>query len=81
MWGTFRKISLPRRFVVDLMRVSINVPFVSLTRALDVRRLIAARGAVARPPGWAEIFVKAFAVVARRSRSCARSTGCGPGRS
>ena len=46
------------------MRVSMNVPFVSLTRALDVRRLIAARGAVARSPGWAAIFVKASAVVA-----------------
>lgn len=47
------------------MRASIKVPFVSLTRALDIRPLVAARGAVARPPGWAAIFVKAFAVVAR----------------
>ena len=33
MRGTVRKISLPRRLVVDLMHASIRVPFVSLTRA------------------------------------------------
>ncbi len=65
MRGTFRKISLPRRFVIDLMRASMDVPFVSLARPLDVRQLMAARAAVARPPGWAAIFVKAFALVAR----------------
>lgn len=37
----------------------------SLSRPLDVRQLIAARAGVARPPGWAAIFVKAFALVAR----------------
>ncbi|WP_407180304.1 acyltransferase [Bradyrhizobium sp. STM 3562] len=65
MRGTTRKISLPRRFVIDLMRASMEVPFVSLSRPLDVRQLIAARAGVARPPGWAAIFVKAFALVAR----------------
>jgi hypothetical protein len=65
MRGTFRKISLPRRFVIDLMRVSTGVPFVSLSRPLDVRQLTAARSALAEPPGWAAIFVKAFALVAR----------------
>lgn len=65
MRGTVRKISLPRRFVIDLMRASMGVPFVSLSRPLDVRELIAARASLARPPGWAAIFVKAFALVAR----------------
>jgi hypothetical protein len=65
MRGTFRKLSLPRRFIVDLMWASMDVPFVSLARPLDVRQLTAARGALSRPPGWAAIFVKAFALVAR----------------
>jgi hypothetical protein len=47
------------------MHASIRVPFVSLARPLDVRRLIEARAQVARPPGWAAIFVKAFALVAK----------------
>jgi hypothetical protein len=65
MRGTVRKISLPRRFIVELMRASMRVPFVSLRRTLDIRQLLEARALAARPPGWAAIFVKAFALVAR----------------
>lgn len=65
MRGTVRKISMPRRLVADLMYASIRVPFVSLTRPLNVRPLLEARALAAQPPGWAAIFVKAFALVAR----------------
>ena len=65
MRGTVRKISLPRRFLADLMHASISVPFVSLRRTLNIRQLIEARGMTAQPPGFAAIFVKAFCLVAR----------------
>lgn len=65
MRGTVRKISLPRRLVADLMHASIRVPFVSLSRPLDVRQLLEARALAAQPPGWAAIFVKAFSLVAK----------------
>ncbi len=65
MRGTNRKISLPRRFIADLMHASMRVPFVSLSRTLDIRQLIEARAQAAQRPGWAAIFVKAFALVAR----------------
>ena len=65
MRGTVRKISIPRRLVADLMHASVRVPFVSLTRAVNVRHLLEARAQAASPPGWAAIFVKAFALVAR----------------
>jgi hypothetical protein len=65
MRGTIRKISLRRRLIVDLMHASRGVPFVSLKRDLDISQLLAARAAAPRPPGWAAIFVKAFALVAR----------------
>jgi hypothetical protein len=65
MRGTVRKISMPRRLVADLMHASIRVPFVSLARPLNVRQLLEARALVARPPGWASIFVKAFSLVAK----------------
>ena len=65
MRGTTRKISLPRRFIVDLMHASMRVPFISLSRTLDVGPLIEARALAARRPGWAAIFVKAFALVAK----------------
>jgi hypothetical protein len=65
MRGTVRKISMPRRLVVDLMHASRRVPFVSLQRTLDIRALLEARAASAQHPGWAAIFTKAFCLVAR----------------
>src|SRR3954452_9659923 len=65
MRGTARKITLPRRLVADLMHASIRVPFVSLARPLHIRALQEARAQAAQRPGWAAIFVKAFALVAK----------------
>jgi len=65
MRGTVRRVSLPRRFIADLMHASMDVPFVSLRRTLDIGPLTEARGSVAEPPGWAAIFVKAFGLVAK----------------
>ena len=65
MRGTIRKISLPRRLIADLMHASMGVPFVSLSRPLDVRQLLEARALAAQPPGWAATFVKAFSLVAK----------------
>src|ERR1700680_3050700 len=65
MRGTVRKISMPRRLVADLMHASMRVPFVSLTRPLNVRQLLEARALAAQQPGWAAIFVKAFALLAK----------------
>jgi len=56
---------MPRRLVADLMHASVRVPFVSLSRPLNVRSLTEARALAAQPPGWAAIFVKAFAMVAK----------------
>jgi hypothetical protein len=47
------------------MHASMGVPFVSLRRNLDIGPLLEARALLARPPGWAAIFVKAFCLVAR----------------
>jgi hypothetical protein len=65
MRGTKRKISLPRIFIVDLMHASMRVPFVSLSRPLDIGPFVVARAKATSPPGWAAVFVKAFAIVAR----------------
>jgi hypothetical protein len=65
MRGTIRKISMPRRFINDLMHASVRVPFVSLRRPLDVGPLLEARKMAAQPPGWAAILTKAFALVAK----------------
>src|SRR5215469_9101203 len=65
MRGTPKTISMPRRLICDLMRASMDVPFVSLSRSLQIRPLLEARAGTATPAGWAAMFVKAFALVAR----------------
>ncbi len=65
MRGTPKKISLPRRLIFDLMHASIGVPFVSLSRPLDIGPLLEARAGATGPVGWAAIFVKAFALIAK----------------
>jgi hypothetical protein len=65
MRGTVRKISLPRRFIVDLMLASMGVPFVTFSRSLNIRPLAEALAATSKRPGWAAMFAKAFALVAR----------------
>jgi hypothetical protein len=65
MRGTARKISIPRRLIADLMHASRRIPFVSLARSLNVKLLVEIRAQTANPPGWAAIFTKAFALVAK----------------
>ena len=65
MRGRIRNISVPRRFIIDLMHASVGVPFVSLSRALNIRPLCDARSGAGRGAGWAAIFAKAFALVAK----------------
>ncbi len=65
MRGTPKKISLRRRMVFDLMHASMGVPFVTLSRPLQIRPLLEARAGAKAAAGWAAIFVKAFALVAR----------------
>jgi hypothetical protein len=56
---------MPRRLVADLMHASRRVPFVSLQRPLTLGPLLEARALAAQPPGWAAIFAKGFALLAR----------------
>jgi hypothetical protein len=65
MRGTKRKISLPRRFLIDFMHASMRVPAASFSRPLDIGPLMAARAKAKSPPGWAAVFVKAFALAAK----------------
>ncbi|UZE52126.1 acyltransferase [Rhodopseudomonas sp. P2A-2r] len=65
MRGTIRKVSMPRRLIMDLMHASTRVPFVALRRRLALDALAAARAGSAHPPGWTAIFTKAFCLVAK----------------
>jgi hypothetical protein len=65
MRGKARRVSLVRRFIVDLMHASQHVPLITLQRRLDLSAVAAARAGAAMRPGWAAIFAKAFCLVAR----------------
>ena len=65
MRGSIRRISVPRRLIIDLMHASMGVPFVHLRRRLCVAALAESRAACNLRPGWAAIFTKAFCLVAR----------------
>jgi hypothetical protein len=67
------RISLPRRWVADLMHVSRHAPVVTAERRADLSALIAARARVPDPPPWPALFIKAYALVAARTPALRRA--------
>jgi hypothetical protein len=59
-------LSLPRRWIDDLMAASRGVPLVTFERRMALAPVVAARASVAPPPSWALLFTKAYAIVAAR---------------
>ncbi len=58
------RLSLPRRFVCDLMHASRHVPVITFERRMELAAVVAARKQVSPTPAWALVFAKAFAAVA-----------------
>ncbi len=57
-------LSLPRRFVTDLVHFARKVPTVPVERRMDLAPVVAARRAAGPRPSWSVIFLKAYALVA-----------------
>jgi hypothetical protein len=57
-------LSLPRRFINDLMHAARRVPLVVAQRRMHLAALADARAVAAPRPSWCALFVKAFAFVA-----------------
>lgn len=57
-------ISIPRRLVVETMRLSNEVADVAMVRRMKLGAVVAARAANPARPPWTAIFVKAMALVA-----------------
>src|SRR5205823_1912720 len=53
-------LSLPRRWIDDLMAASRRVPLVTFERRTDVSAVAAARAALSPAPAWSLLFLKAF---------------------
>jgi hypothetical protein len=62
-----------RRLVTDLMRFSQRVPAVTIERRMNLAALVVARQRCTPRPGWAVVFAKAFALVARSHPELRRS--------
>src|SRR5437016_11496079 len=57
-------LSLPRRFICDLLHFAGRVPTVPVQRRMHLAPVLAARQAARPRPGWCAIFTKAYAFVA-----------------
>ncbi|OWK43220.1 hypothetical protein [Fimbriiglobus ruber] len=66
-------LSLPRKWIADLMHFSRHVPLVTAERRADLAPLVAAREQVPDPPAWAALFLKAYAIVAARTPALRRA--------
>ncbi|MBL6830800.1 MAG: hypothetical protein ISQ70_05205 [Pirellulales bacterium] len=59
------RLNRQRRLVCDVVSAARRVPFFPVERLIALHELAAARAAAASRIGWAAIFVKAYAIVAR----------------
>jgi hypothetical protein len=66
-------LSLPRRFIGDLMHAARDVPLVVVQRRMRLAEVAAARSVAAPRPSWCALFLKAFAFVAAAQPTLRRS--------
>jgi hypothetical protein len=57
-------VSLPRRFVGDLVHFAQKVPLICIRRRMDLSQIVSAREKRAVRPSWVAIFLKAYALAA-----------------
>jgi hypothetical protein len=57
-------LSLPRRFICDLLRAARQIPIVTFERRVDLAPVVEVRKRLKHPPPWAVLFAKGFAIVA-----------------
>jgi len=65
MRGRAIPISPARRLVIDFMRLSRDIPLVSVERRMHLGPLLRARSQCAQRPLWMTIFTKAYGLVSR----------------
>src|ERR1700680_3825110 len=62
--GRSLALSLPRRFICDLLHFAQKVPTVPVQRRMNIARLLTARRQAFPRPSWCSLFTKAYAMVA-----------------
>ncbi len=64
--GRSLPLSLPRRFICDMMHFAQQVPTVPVERRMSLGPVVAARRGANPRPSWCALFTKAYAFVAAR---------------
>lgn len=64
--GRMVSLSLPRRFVGDLVRCAQSAPLMTVERRMRLAAVAEARANAVGRPGWCTLFTRAFALVAAR---------------
>jgi hypothetical protein len=64
--GRNRSLSPARRLMCDFLHFSQRTPTVAVERRMNLEPLVRARQGLAARPGWFTLFLKGFALVARR---------------
>ena len=64
MRGRWISLSIPRRFIADVMYFSAKLPLIPAQREMSLSGVRAARQVLADRPPWAALFTKAYALVA-----------------
>src|SRR5208283_1240223 len=59
-------LSLPRRWIIDLMHFAQQVPTIPVQRRIDISAIVAGRRAANPRPSWTAMFAKSYAIVAAR---------------
>jgi hypothetical protein len=63
--GRIVPLSLPRRWICDLLHFAAKIPTVPVERRLDVRPVVEARDRLVNRLSWAAIFARAYGLVGR----------------
>ena len=66
-------LSLPRRWVSDILHFGKDVPIITGDRGLRVKKLVAARRSVQHPPSWQAIILKAVGLASEQVPELRRS--------
>ena len=66
-------LSLPRRWMADIMHLCRGMPVFVADRRFNLAEVVATRGALANPPSWPAIFAKAYSLAAARMPELRRS--------
>jgi hypothetical protein len=72
------RLSLPRRFLIDILHFAMRVPTIPVQRQMGLAQVAAARKSIADRPCWPAVFLKAYSMLADEFPQLRRAYVCLP---